>query len=194
MGSTTSINTLGESKGEGKTLDFLKKQTQRLKGFLAPKDKEKKSSGDDRGMSTVREITEDSSKTQSLSAKDRVSTTTDQTTANHKTSTSQSGPTRYPGSGSSVLYSSNLRDDTKVILEQISANSQKNRLEREATGGDRDGGGAEKVLERQNSIKKSRFLHQQTNVLEREGLLKRIESMRKEKKVYSRFEMGNNLG
>ncbi|XP_068432334.1 protein FAM83H isoform X2 [Clinocottus analis] len=196
LGSSTSINTLGESKGDGKTLDFLKKQTQRLKGFLGPKDKdkEKKSSGDDRGMSTVREITEDSSKKTTSSAKDRVSTTTDQTTANHKTSTSVSGPTRYQSPGSSALYGSNLRDDTKVILEQISANSQKNRLEREVTGGDKDSGAVDKGLERQNSIKKSRFLHQQTNVLEREGLLKRIESLRKEKKVYSRFEMGNNLG
>ena len=33
MGSNTSINTLGEGKGEGKTLDFLKKQTQRPKGI-----------------------------------------------------------------------------------------------------------------------------------------------------------------
>ncbi|TMS18336.1 Protein FAM83H [Larimichthys crocea] len=33
MGSNTSINTLGEGRGEGKTIDFLKKQTQRLKGF-----------------------------------------------------------------------------------------------------------------------------------------------------------------
>lgn len=190
MGSNTSINTLGgEGKGEGKTLDFLKKQTQRLKGFLGPKDKDKKSAGDDRSMTTVREITEDSSKKQSSSAKDPGSNTTDQTTANHKTSTSISGSSRYQGTSSSVLFSSNLRDDTKVILEQISANSQKNRLEREETGGDRDSDAGEKGLERQNSIKKNRFLRPQGNVQEREGLLKRIESMRKEKKVYSRFEV-----
>ncbi|KAM8841410.1 protein FAM83H isoform 1-T2 [Spinachia spinachia] len=187
MGSNTSINTLGEGKGEGKTLDFLKKQTQRLKGFLGPKDKEKKSPGDDRSMSTVREATEDSSKKLS-------SSTTDQTSANHKTSTGASGPSRYQGQSSSVLYSSNLRDDTKVILEQISANSQKNRQEREEPGGDRDADSGAKGLERQNSIKKSRFLNPHGNVQEREGILKRIESMRKEKKVYSRFEMGNNLG
>ncbi|XP_056274225.1 protein FAM83H isoform X2 [Pseudoliparis swirei] len=191
LGSTSSINTLGESRGEGKTLDFLKKQTQRLKGFLGPKDKEKKSCGDDRGMSTVREFTEDSSRKHSFSFRDKGSTTPDQATGYPKTSTSMSGPSRYQNPGSSALYSSNLRDDTKVILEQISANSQKNRLEREETGGDRDGGA--KGLERQNSIK-SRFLHPQTYVQEREGLLKRIESLRKEKKVYSRFEMGNNLG
>ncbi|XP_070777645.1 protein FAM83H isoform X2 [Enoplosus armatus] len=194
MGSNTSINTLGEGKGEGKTLDFLKKQTQRLKGFLGPKDKEKKSSGDDRGMSTVLESTGDSSKKLSSSAKDTGATTTDQTTANHKTSTGTSGPSRYQAPGSSVLFSSNLRDDTKVILEQISANSQKNRLEREETGGDRDSDAGGKDLERQSSIKKIRFPRPQGNIQEREGLLKRIESLRKEKKVYSRFEMGNNLG
>lgn len=189
MGSNTSLNTLGgEGKGEGKTIDFLKKQTLRLKGFLGPKDKEKKSAGDDRGMGTVKETTEGSSKKQSLSAKDTGSTTTDQTTANHKTSTGLSGPSRYQGPGSSVLFSSNLRDDTKVILEQISANSQKNRLEREETEGNRDNDGGEKGLDRENSIN-NRLLRPTGNIQEREGLLKRIESMRKEKKVYSRFEV-----
>ncbi|KAK1880811.1 Protein FAM83H [Dissostichus eleginoides] len=177
MGSNTSINTLGDGKGDGKTLDFLKKQTQRLKGFLGPKDKEKRSSGDEKSMSTVKELTEEFNKKQSSSA------TTDQTTTNHKTSTITSVTSRYQSPSSSVIFSSNLRDDTKVILEQISANSQKNRLEREETGGDED-----------NSIKNSRFLRPVSNVQEREGLLKRIESMRKEKKVYSRFEMGNSLG
>ncbi|XP_073319606.1 protein FAM83H [Pagrus major] len=191
MGSSTSINTLGEGKGEGKTLDFLKKQTQRLKGILGPKDKDKKSSGDDRGMG----VTGDSSRKQSLSTSDTGSTMTDQTTSNHKTSTSTSGPSRYQAPGSSVLFSSNLRDDTKVILEQISANSQKSRQEREETAGDKAGGAEEKGLERSNSIRRNIFQRtQQGNVQEREGLLKRIESMRKEKKVYSRFEMGNNLG
>ncbi|XP_035475889.1 protein FAM83H [Scophthalmus maximus] len=194
MGSNTSINTLGEGKGEGKTLDFLKKQTQRLKGFLGPKEKEKKSSGDDRGMTVVKEITEDSRIKQSSSANDTGSTTTSQTTANHKTLTGTTGSSRYQAPGSSVLFSSNLRDDTKVILEQISANSQKNRLEREETGADKDSDAGEKGLERQNSLKRSRFLRPQGNIQEREGLLKRIESLRKEKKVYSRFEMGNNLG
>ncbi|KAF7669350.1 hypothetical protein LDENG_00196500 [Lucifuga dentata] len=192
MGSNTSINTLG---GEGKTLDFLKKQTQRLKGFLGPKDKDKKSVGDDRTMSTVMEITEDSSKKPSSSSKDTGATTPDRTIANHKTSaTGISGPSRYQPPNSSVLFSSNLRDDTKVILEQISANSQKIRQEREEAGGDKDSEAGEKGLERQNSIKRNRFLRPQGNIQEREGLLKRIESLRKEKKVYSRFEMGNSLG
>ncbi|XP_031585268.1 protein FAM83H isoform X1 [Oreochromis aureus] len=190
MGSTTSINTIGEGKGEGKPLDFLKKQTQRLKGFLGPKDKEKKTSGEDRGMSTVIEVTDNSSKKQSSSSKDTASTTTDQSTTNHKTSTTGTSVTsRYQPAGGSVLYSSNLRDDTKVILEQISANSQKNRQEREETGGNKDGDAGDKGTEKQNSLKKNRFLRPQGNNQEREGLLRRIESLRKEKKVYSRFEV-----
>ncbi|XP_041665228.1 protein FAM83H isoform X2 [Cheilinus undulatus] len=192
MGSNTSINTLGEVKGEGKTLDFLKKQTQRLKGFLGPKDKDKKSTGDDKGMNPVKEITDDSSKKPSSSGKSTVPTNTDQTSSNHKTTTTTTtGPTRYQAQGSSVIFSSNLRDDTKVILEQISANSQK---KREETGGEKESDSGDKGLERQNSLKRNRFLRPPGNVSEREGLLKRIESLRKEKKVYSRFEMGNNLG
>lgn len=188
MGSNTSINTLGEGKGDGKTLDFLKKQTQRLKGFLGPKDKDKKSSGDDKVMSTVIETPQETSKSQSPT-KDTGSANIDQAMANHKTSTQTSGPSRYQATGSSVLFSSNLRDDTKVILGQISANSQKNRLEREETGGDKGTDAAEKGTETQNSLKKNRFIRPQGNIQEREGLLKRIESLRKEKKVYSRFEV-----
>lgn len=172
MGSNTSLNTLGESK----PLDFLKKHTQKIRGILGPKDKEKKSSGDDKGMNTVID-------------KDAGSTTTDQTTTNNKTSTGLSGPSRYQSPSSSVLFSSNLRDDTKVILEQISANSQKNRQEREEPAGDKDSDAGDKAVEKQNSLKRNKFLRPQGNTLEREGLLKRIESLRKEKKVYSRFEV-----
>lgn len=189
MGSNTSINTLGEGKGEGKTLDFLKKQTLRLKGFLGPKDKEKKAPGEEKVMRTVMEVTDDDSKKQSSLAKDTGSTAADQSSANHKTSTGTSVSSRHQTPGSSVLFSSNLRDDTKVILEQISANSQKNRQEREETGADKDGPAAEKGLEAQNPLKKNRFLRTTGNNQEREGLLKRIESLRKEKKVYSRFEV-----
>ncbi|XP_051926531.1 protein FAM83H [Hippocampus zosterae] len=185
MGSNTSVNTIGDGKGDGKTLDFLKKQTQRLKGLLGPKDKEKKSSGEDRGnMSTVKEMVEDYNKKQS---KDTGTAAVDQTATNHKTSAGMSVSSRYQPSGSSVLFSSNLRDDTKVILEQISANSQKNRHERDEDG-DRD------AKDNDFAAKKNRLLRPHVVVQEREGLLKRIESLRKEKKVYSRFEMGNTLG
>lgn len=183
MGSNTSLNTMGETK----PLDFLKKHTQKLRGILAPKDKEKKSQGDDRAVNPVIEITDDANKKRSSSAKDAGSSSTDQTTTNSKTTTSLAGPTRYQSPASSVLFSSNLRDDTKVILEQISANSQKNRQEREEPAGENDSD--EKSLEKQVSLKRNKFLRPQGNTLEREGLLKRIESMRKEKKVYSRFEV-----
>ncbi|XP_072227251.1 protein FAM83H isoform X2 [Leuresthes tenuis] len=193
MGSNTSINTIGEGKGDGKPLDFIKKQTQRIKGFLGPKDKEKKASADDRGMSTVREVANEPSKKQSSSAKDTGSTAADLSATNHKASAGTSASSRYQSPGSSVLFSSNLRDDTKVILEQISANSQKNRQEREETEGGRDGAAVEKGQETLNPLKKHRLLRPPGNTQEREGLLKRIESLRKEKKVYSRFEMGNSL-
>ncbi|XP_029976278.1 protein FAM83H [Salarias fasciatus] len=187
MGSNTSINTIGEGKGDGKTLEFLKKQTQRLKGFLGPKDKDRKASVDG-GMSTVVEVSADSSKKPSSTAGEVAPTAADPTTTNHKTSVTN----RYQPQGSSVLFSSNLRDDTKVILGQISANSQKNRQEREETGGDKESTAGSQ--DKQNSLKRNRFLRPAGNLQEREGLLKRIESLRKEKKVYSRFEMGNNLG
>ncbi|XP_012724041.2 protein FAM83H [Fundulus heteroclitus] len=193
MGSTTSLNTVSEGKGDGKTLEFLKKQTQRLKGLLGPKDKEKKASGDDKGMSTVMEVADDTSKKQGSSAKVTTSTATEQPSTNHKESAGKSAPSRYQAPGSSALYSSNLRDDTKVILEQISANSQKNRQEREETGGNKDSSATDKGTETQSPFKRNRFLRPQGNTQEREGLLKRIESLRKEKKVYSRFEMGNSL-
>lgn len=185
MGSNTSLNTVGD----GKTLEFLKKHTQKLKGILGPKDKEKKSPADDRAIKPVIEITDDSNKKQSSLAKDAGSSPTDQTTTNSKTSTGSSGPSRYQSPATSVLFSSNLRDDTKVILEQISANSQKNRQEREEPAGENDSDASEKSLEKQVTLKRNKFLRPQGNTLEREGLLKRIESLRKEKKVYSRFEV-----
>lgn len=181
MGSTTSINTLGEGKAEGKK--------HWLKGFLGSKDKDKKSSADEKAKNVVIEVTDETGKKQSPSAKEAGPTITDQATANNKTSTDVLGPSRYQSPSSSVIFSSNLRDDTKVILEQISANSQKNRVELEETGGGKVGDGGEKAFERHNSVKGSRFLRPHGNIQEREGLLKRIESLRKEKKVYSRFEV-----
>ncbi|XP_077599133.1 protein FAM83H isoform X2 [Stigmatopora nigra] len=181
----TGSGTSGDGKNDGKTLDFLKKQTQRLKGLLGPKDKEKKSSGEDRSsMSTVKELVEDYNKKQSKEPSSGTAASEQTAPANHRTAHGTSGSSRYQASGNSVLFSSNLRDDTKVILEQISANSQK---KREEADGDRE---AKDDL----AAKKNRLLRPQGGVQEREGLLKRIESLRKEKKVYSRFEMGNTLG
>lgn len=180
MGSNTSINTLGEGKAEGKK--------HWLKGILGSKDKDKKSSADDKARNIVIEVTDETGKNQGPSAKEAGSTITDQTTTN-KTSMGVSGASRYQSASSSIIFSSNLRDDTKVILEQISAHGQKNRAELEETAENRDGDGGGKAFERNNSMKVSRFLRPQGNIQEREGLLKRIESLRKEKKVYSRFEV-----
>ncbi|KAG5265156.1 hypothetical protein AALO_G00262010 [Alosa alosa] len=192
QGSITSLNTEGK---ETKALDFLKKQTQRLKGILGPKG-DKKTSGtvtsDSKSMKTVPEIKEETADKKS----------SDTLPENHKATTKPS-QSRYQSSTSNVIFSSNLRDDTKVILEQISANSQKNRMEqaKQIDAAGRDGGsgdtGPKSDLEQENPLKyhsRNRFARPPTNPEERENLLKRMESMRKEKKVYSRFEMGNNLG
>lgn len=102
---------------------------------------------------------------------------------------------RFPSTTANVLYSSNLRDDTKVILEQISANSQKNRgtnveLSKSTTSLDN------KSDDRGTGIIRSESFgsHRRGNLLrepseDRDSLLKRMESMRKEKRVYSRFEV-----
>ncbi|XP_029590429.1 protein FAM83H isoform X2 [Salmo trutta] len=203
LGSSTSLNTLGgEGKVDTKPLDFLKKQTQKLKGFLGTKDKKSAgvatsaSSGDNKTMRTVVESSEESgARLGSSSAADAKATDCVTSSDNHK----MTGPSRYQTSSGSVLFSSNLRDDTKVILEQISANSQKNRLERgggEEAGGEKgvDMAGEKGGLASNPSLGRNRFLRPQGNPQERDSLLKRMESMRKEKKVYSRFEMGNNLG
>ncbi|XP_008054921.1 protein FAM83H [Carlito syrichta] len=117
---------------------------------------------------------------------------------------------RLASATANALYSSNLRDDTKAILEQISAHGQKHRgvpapgpgpahsspeLGRPpAAGGlapdmsDKDKCSA---IFRSDSLgaqgRLSRTLP--ASVEERDRLLRRMESMRKEKRVYSRFEV-----
>ncbi|KAI1894245.1 hypothetical protein AGOR_G00113830 [Albula goreensis] len=114
-----------------------------------------------------------------------------------RSSTSKVGQSRYQASTSSLIYSSNLRDDTKVILEQISASNQ-SRMEQakkavSSTDEDKMGESDKNVDTRPNPyLAKSRF--QRTplpNPQDRDVLLKKMENMRKEKKVYSRFEMGS---
>ncbi|KAJ7991644.1 hypothetical protein DPEC_G00286030 [Dallia pectoralis] len=215
LGSNSSLNiNAGEGKADAKPMDFFKKQSQKLKGLLGNKDKKSSASAmtasnvECKSMRTVPESSEESgtagqpqSSSTTTTAADAKATEPTPPSANHKAVAKPTSPSRYQTSGGSILFSSNLRDDTKVILEQISANSQKNRLER---------GGGEEVkvekavdvevvkektgLERLSSFRNSRFQRPQVNPQERESLLKKMESMRKEKKVYSRFEMGNNLG
>ncbi|XP_073678101.1 protein FAM83H [Garra rufa] len=184
--SKESLSSLGNSDGKDtKALDFLKKQTQRLKGFLGPKG-EKKHSQEDKSMKTVPEMQEEPSDKEKPSESISSSTTVENSKPSAKVTS------RYQTSN--VIFSSNLRDDTKVILEQISANSQKNRQQTEESGK----GEADNKDEVSNSStqfqNRGRFSRTPVNPQERDNLLKRIESMRKEKKVYSRFEMGNNLG
>ncbi|XP_053084458.1 protein FAM83H [Pangasianodon hypophthalmus] len=199
QGSNISLNVIGSEGKDTKALDFLKKQTQRLKGFLGPKGEKKNAGGlsttDDKQMKTVPEET-------SLKGKDTHSDSVSTSTTDNSKSINKPSPSRYQSSTSTVLFSSNLRDDTKVILEQISANSQKNRQELakqadETGNAEGEKGGHISDLDHepfQRYQNRNRFNRAQANPQERDSLLKRIESMRKEKKVYSRFEMGNNLG
>ncbi|XP_060943692.1 protein FAM83H [Limanda limanda] len=101
--------------------------------------------------------------------------------------TSQS---RYQSSTANVLASSNLRDDTKLLLEQISANSQsRNEATKEApVTDDEKEDEADKNAKREKE-RGSLGRAQPKSTQEKEKLLERIQSMRKERKVYSRFEM-----
>ncbi|XP_077022700.1 protein FAM83H isoform X2 [Tamandua tetradactyla] len=122
---------------------------------------------------------------------------------------------RLGSATANALYSSNLRDDTKAILEQISAHGQKHRgapAPGPATAhsspelgsppavgvlapdmSDKDKCSA---IFRSDSLgtqgRLSRTLPASTE--ERDRLLRRMESMRKEKRVYSRFEVFCNKG
>ncbi|XP_062987349.1 LOW QUALITY PROTEIN: protein FAM83H [Elgaria multicarinata webbii] len=117
---------------------------------------------------------------------------------------SQTAQPRFSSPTANVLYSSNLRDDTKVILEQISANSQKNRAElarqlpaasnpelsRSASSLDHKGEERSTGISRSESFSSHPKRNAQRDPSEdRDSLLKRMESMRKEKRVYSRFEV-----
>ncbi|XP_036422473.1 protein FAM83H [Colossoma macropomum] len=198
--SNTSLNTVGSEGKDTKALDFLKKQTQRLKGILGPKG-DKKNAGvsstvEDKQMKTVPEMVEEPSPKRKETEPEVMSTSA----AENPKPINKPSQSRYQSSTSTVLFSSNLRDDTKVILEQISANSQKNRQEltkqaEECRSG--EGENEDHVSDHDSSQRyqsRNRFGRTPVNPQERDSLLKRIESMRKEKKVYSRFEMGNNLG
>ncbi|XP_036293325.1 protein FAM83H isoform X1 [Pipistrellus kuhlii] len=115
---------------------------------------------------------------------------------------------RMASATANALYSSNLRDDTKAILEQISAHGQKHRgaptpspahsspeLGRPpaASGLAPDMSDKDKcsAIFRSDSLgaqgRVSRTLP--ASAEERDRLLRRMESMRKEKRVYSRFEV-----
>ncbi|XP_048214874.1 protein FAM83H [Perognathus longimembris pacificus] len=113
------------------------------------------------------------------------------------------GRARLASATANALYSSNLRDDTKAILEQISAHGQKHRgaaargspEPRPPAAGDLAPDMSDKdkcsAIFRSDSAgpqaRLSRTLP--ASAEERDRLLRRMESMRKEKRVYSRFEV-----
>ncbi|XP_031593418.1 protein FAM83H [Oreochromis aureus] len=103
----------------------------------------------------------------------------------------KSSQSRYHSSTANVLSSSNLRDDTKLLLEQISANSQsRNEATKESpVTDDEKEDKADKNAKREKERGLDKLNKEQKSPQEREKLLERIQSMRKERKVYSRFEM-----
>lgn len=105
---------------------------------------------------------------------------------------SKSSQPRYHSSTANVLSSSNLRDDTKLLLEQISANSQsRNETSKESpVTDDEKEDEADKNAKREKERQIRSFIKgQPKSNQDREKLLERIQSMRKERKVYSRFEV-----
>ncbi|XP_076018802.1 uncharacterized protein fam83ha [Genypterus blacodes] len=93
-------------------------------------------------------------------------------------------------STANVLSSSNLRDDTKLLLGQISANSQSRQdsTKKSAVTDDQKGDEADRIARREKE-RHRRLRGQSMNPEEREKLLEKIQCIRKENKVYSRFQM-----
>ncbi|XP_033855327.3 protein FAM83H-like [Acipenser ruthenus] len=194
-GSNTSLNLLDEkSKQDPKAIEFLKKGSQKLKEFLGQKGDKK--IGEDNSVAEVSE--EQSSTDTKVESPEAVENKEDKTRKSSQSAPPKSIQSRFTSSTSNVLYSSNLRDDTKVILEQISANSQ-NRIEmakqasnnktEESSDGSTSENSSQSFSRPEISLTKSRFQKPQTNPEERDKLIKKMDSMRKEKRVYSRFEV-----
>ncbi|XP_030012143.1 protein FAM83H-like [Sphaeramia orbicularis] len=100
---------------------------------------------------------------------------------------------RYHSSTANVLSSSNLRDDTKILLEQISANSQSRNesatKEAPVTDDEKEDEADKNAKRQKGSGFRSQSGGQPKSSQERDKLLERIQSMRKDRKVYSRFEV-----
>ncbi|XP_038847628.1 protein FAM83H-like isoform X1 [Salvelinus namaycush] len=98
----------------------------------------------------------------------------------------------YHSSTANVLSSSNLRDDTKLLLGQISANSQSRTeltTESAVTDDAKQDEADRGVSSKEEASAQGQSRGPTRTSQEREKLLQRIESMRKERKVYSRFEV-----
>lgn len=103
----------------------------------------------------------------------------------------KSSQSRYHSSTANVISSSNLRDDTKLFLEKISVNSQ-SRTEVSKVSpvtDDEKEDEADKNAKRKERGITSFNRGQPKSNQERDKVLERIQSMRKERKVYSRFEV-----
>lgn len=104
---------------------------------------------------------------------------------------SKSGQSRYQSSTANVISSSNLRDDTKLLLEQISASSQ-SRSEASKDSSvtdDEKEDEADKNAKRKEKGFRSFNRGQPKSNQERDKVLEKIQCMRKERKVFSRFEV-----
>ncbi|XP_044514293.1 protein FAM83H [Gracilinanus agilis] len=207
-GDTQKIGSAGEEdagRSEPSPMEFLRKGSLRLKQLLSPK--AEKRLEEEGGFSGPHENGQPESPNRpsrgdspELGAEER------------------SSRSRLASATANALYSSNLRDDTKVILEQISAHSQKHRGGAGSGGGTGTGGAAHSSPElyrspvaaldasrahemsdkdkcsaifRSDSFGgQSRFSRTlPASLEERDTLLRKMESMRKEKRVYSRFEV-----
>lgn len=102
----------------------------------------------------------------------------------------KSSQSRYQSSTANVISSSNLRDDTKLLLEQISHSQSRNEVSKDsAVTDDEKEDEADKNAKRKETEFRSFIRGQPKSNQERDKLLERIQSMRKERKVYSRFEV-----
>lgn len=199
-----SLTFAGESSKTGPTdevaggpMEVLRKGSLRLRQLLSPKNERR--GEDEGGLPAPQENGQpESPRRPSLGRGDSAEAAADE----------RSPKVRLTSATANALYSSNLRDDTKAILEQISAHGQKHRgvpapgpahsspeLGRPTTAGDLAPDMSDKdkcsAIFRSDSLgtqgRLSRTLP--ASAEERDRLLRRMESMRKEKRVYSRFEV-----
>ncbi|XP_055143538.1 protein FAM83H isoform X1 [Symphalangus syndactylus] len=186
-------------EGPSGPMEVLRKGSLRLRQLLSPKGERRME--DEGGFPVPQENGQpESPRRLSLGRGDSTEAATEE----------RSQRARLSSATANALYSSNLRDDTKAILEQISAHGQKHRavpapspgpthsspeLGRPPAAGvlapdmsDKDKCSA---IFRSDSLgtqgRLSRTLP--ASAEERDRLLRRMESMRKEKRVYSRFEV-----
>ncbi|XP_059496857.1 protein FAM83H-like [Stegostoma tigrinum] len=213
-----------ESGGESAILNSISKSPSRLKSFLNlpgdTKSKEMQNNVDlAQPLTSVKENEKNPEKLSKTVQSEVVLSNSEKEEKPRRPPANPTAPkglqtvqgSRYSTSTSNALYSSNLRDDTKVILEQISANSQKNRAEsakvQHASTSENvtPGESEEKVTpesDKTDSDKKQQFgiSSRFSNSIKNKGkaqatpdyvdpLIKRMDSFRKEKRVYSRFEV-----